>query len=664
MSTKFGYRADIDGLRAIAVLAVVIFHIDPDWLPGGFVGVDMFFVISGFLITGIILRQSETGTFSFKEFYRRRVLRILPAATLVIVTSLVVGQLAMLPSDFAALAASAAAAQMWSANIYFTYALDTGYFADAAALNPLLHLWSLGVEEQFYLIWPAILVAMLRNGRSKTIWTAVGLMGAISLISGQLIAIEHQSFAYYMLPSRAGQLLAGALVAAALLSPRTLGAVSATLSSLAGLLLILWSLIKLDGGSTYPGFNSVPVTIGTALLLLTGWAPKNLVSMMLSIRPLRMVGLISYSLYLWHWPILSFWWYIFGEPSLATKICLGVLMLAISAISYSMIEARFRHLDITATKAWIRFGIVPAAAVLSLVALVQSTSGYGLMRLNPSYEVELDRRVLGAGPAYSADYVCQGLPITATMTEDPACEINGKEPNVLLWGDSNAAHYVGAMRVAAEQYGFSFRNIAHASCPPVFNDPSRYVDDRRKKACAESVEIMRVAVDAFPTLVISASWDTYFASPNDFEADLSDTIEGLIGRGHRVLVVGRVPRLEEFDRHCQEKQVKMAFLDCSSRSQAKASATREVNAKVASVAERAGATYLDFNAAICDDETCLGYIDQSSLYYDQGHWSVSGSVTVGEHLRDSNSFPPALSTLAQRADATKGSDTPSTLSPG
>src|SRR5690554_1450583 len=200
------YRPDIDGLRAIAVLAVVFFHIDPSWVPGGFVGVDIFFVISGFLITGNILREvSSPGGFSWREFYRRRALRILPVLFCLVLVCLFVGHFLLLPDDLEDMSWSALSAVFSVPNIYFTYFLDVSYFADDSSLKPLLHLWSLGVEEQFYLFWPIILLLMVSRLSFRWVIAFTLLLLGMSFTVAEVLLTASPMFSYYMLPARAGE---------------------------------------------------------------------------------------------------------------------------------------------------------------------------------------------------------------------------------------------------------------------------------------------------------------------------------------------------------------------------------------------------------------------------------------------------------------------------
>jgi len=646
MQQTLRYRDVIDGLRALAVLAVVIFHIDPKWLPGGFIGVDIFFVISGFLITSIICRQINGGTFSFIEFYRRRILRILPAATLVIATTLVVGHFVMLPNDLELLARSAAASQIWAGNIFSTYYLDTSYFADAAIFQPLLHLWSLGVEEQFYLFWPALLVFGMRWFRARTVWLVTAAITAASFLLGQYLLPDHASFAYYMLPTRAGQLLAGAMAAAIVYRSSSLSNVLASILSAAGLALTVWSLAYLSEESLYPGINAIPPTFGAVLLLLGGSAPKNVISLPFKLSPVRYIGLISFSLYLWHWPIVSFYTYVYGVPDNPAKLTLSVLIIGLSSASYHLVESPIRHLKLSPSAAFLRILVLPGSAVLLVSGLLWQTSGFGLYAWDPSYAAELERASKGSGAAYSAKYVCQATLISEAMMTNPDCSINGDKPKVLLWGDSNASHYVGAMTHVANRLGFSFQNIAHSSCPPLVVAPDAFVREQVVEPCKASLSVVQTALADFKVIILAAAWDSYRRQGGDeFIPVLGETIDRLRRDGKEVFVLGVIPRINSFDRKCQLKELKLGSLNCENRFSYNHKATKPINDELRKTAEEHRARFVSFNDALCSEDTCPLFIGDEGLYYDAGHWSVSGSLLIGETLAAAGKLPAGFAEI-------------------
>jgi peptidoglycan/LPS O-acetylase OafA/YrhL len=343
------YRPDIDGLRAVAIGAVVAYHAFPKFLAGGFIGVDVFFVISGYLITQLVLARLQAGTFSLREFYRRRVRRIVPALLVVMSACCLVGWLLLLPSEWQTLGKSLSWSAPFLANLYF--ARNGGYFDKAAELNPLLHLWSLGVEEQFYLVWPVLLMLTVR--RRVTLRVLIGVM-ATSLGISIWGAWYHPRVSFYLPVPRMWELALGGILAAWQLrvfrtstsavrsSPSRFWS-GAHLCSLAGLALIAASAMFFTTHLAIPGVWSAIPTVGAALLIGAGpFTPVSL--LLLANRPMVFVGRLSYSLYLWHWPLFSFARIILGHgpaPVMATGLVL-VAMLAAYA-TYTLVEVPIRH---------------------------------------------------------------------------------------------------------------------------------------------------------------------------------------------------------------------------------------------------------------------------------------------------------------------------------
>ena len=348
MSTNIPYRRDIDGLRAIAVLSVILSHLDWKFLPGGFIGVDIFFAISGFLITGIIFRSHELKEFSFRDFYLRRVRRILPVFLVVIITTLVVGSVILLPDDRASLISSARYAVVFCANVFF--AKERGYFDQSADELPLLHLWSLAVEEQFYMLWPAIFVLILAITRKKSsqlvVLPCVIALCVLGFIASELV-IKHwgTSVGYYSTISRFGELLVGAV--AVMARPSKSRKLNELLASVGAILLIV-SFATISKGSHFPGWTSLLPTVGAGLIMYSGRQEHGMgtvVSRLLGLRALVLIGLISYSLYLWHWPILSFMRYVLGQYELpiAWIVVAVMLMFGLAFMTYRFIEVPARR---------------------------------------------------------------------------------------------------------------------------------------------------------------------------------------------------------------------------------------------------------------------------------------------------------------------------------
>jgi peptidoglycan/LPS O-acetylase OafA/YrhL len=359
------YRSDIDGLRAISILLVVLYHAFPDAMPGGFIGVDIFFVISGFLITGIIVRELDERRFSLVTFYTRRIRRIFPALILVLCITLVLGWFWMLPAAYAQLSADVVASTAFFANIALL--LQSGYFDVESAKKPLLHLWSLGIEEQFYLVWPLMLmlISRIKVGMLAT----VSIVGIASFILNIALISSNPVATFYLPFTRAWELLAGAALACGW-SRVTHGSLASNLRAAFGAGLIVIALLVLDDHSAFPGWWAALPVGGSALLLSApnAWGSRHLLASALFVR----IGLISYPLYLWHWPLLVFFALIkFSPLTLLERGLIVGLSLLLAWATYRLIECPIRFGRPT------MFRIGSLAAAIVLVANRRRSGGSG-----------------------------------------------------------------------------------------------------------------------------------------------------------------------------------------------------------------------------------------------------------------------------------------------
>lgn len=443
------YRPDIDGIRAIAILAVLGFHAFPQTFPGGFVGVDVFFVISGYLISGILIKALSSNTFSFREFYGRRIRRIFPALAVVLTTCLLFGRYALRPDELAELGKHTASGAGFVANI--VYWNDTGYFDSAAEVKPLLHLWSLGIEEQFYIAWPVVLWLAWRWGANAI--TLIAGLGILSFALNVRIVDSHQASAFYLPITRAWELLAGSLLAwiqvnsrsrvdnwlaGLVFAPekRTSQEVPVILSNLqasVGLALIGVAVFMLQKEFRFPGWNALLPVVGTVLLISggpTAWANRNI----LASRPMILIGLISFPLYLWHWPLLSFA-RIMEETIPSTGIRLGGVGLSIvlAYLTWRWIEGTLRTNPRHTVTAWL---VVAMATIGSMGYYAmdkpdQFASPYVHSRLLNEELFKWDQsfilsnRCLQQHPVWGVDYCV-------------ATELGGTSAQVALIGDSHA----------------------------------------------------------------------------------------------------------------------------------------------------------------------------------------------------------------------------------
>ncbi|MFV0891270.1 acyltransferase family protein [Pseudomonas kurunegalensis] len=638
------YRPDIDGLRALAVLAVVIFHFNKEWLPGGFVGVDIFFVISGFLITGIISKQMVNGTFSFADFYLRRVKRIFPAALFVTLCSVVFGAAFMLPEDVAALSKSAIAAVISAANIYFWKFLDTSYFAASSDTVPLLHLWSLGVEEQFYLIWPALLlVAYKLGGKSLAIGSAA-VIAVVTFWYGESKVLSDPSFAYYMLPSRAGELLIGAITyfICDSFKHKKSQAVAGALGS-TGAAILVCSLAYIKETDGFPGFISAVPAVGAALLIASGAFGSTTIGRLLATRPMVAIGLVSFSLYLWHWPVLAFYRYAYGEPTSVSAVAIcAFIMTAMTLFSYFFVEKKFRSSgNFTA----VVFALPGTAIVASIAMILITTKGFVGWPQNNAYQAQLKNLSDRTKPAHQYPYNCQMPRFNRAVIRDPRCVTGAPNtpPTILIVGDSNAAHYVGYIKSVAQENGLAARNITHSACLPFKEGSAKYVSAKRRKSCERYNANIWNHFKSYDTVFISAAWNSYVKGDTFFK-DLDKQIATASRLTSHVVIGLQAPIFESYDRKCAAKSLKIPFIDCGLASSYLSKGETETNKRITQIASKySNVEIFSVRDHICKDGNCSAYIDGQPIYYDRGHLSMPGSEHLGMKAIALRSYPKFLS---------------------
>ena len=508
--TSPAYRPDIDGLRAVAVLSVVVFHLDANWLPGGFAGVDIFFVISGYLITGIIWSELASGRFTLKGFYQRRILRIVPAYYLVLATSFLVAALVLMPMEFEAFSMSARASVLFAANFWFAQRID--YFDQASEQDHLLHLWSLAVEEQFYVVFPLLLMLLVRLAGASTrkALLLVLVLGAVSLATSIAMAVFAPRAGFFMPHTRAFELMIGALLALSG-AGKALSPIRRELAGALGLVLIAASFVLLSDRLAYPGGWALLPCLGAGLVIISGTGGQPHATSVLRWRVSIAVGLVSYSLYLWHWPVIAFARTLGFDPaSPATTASLLLLMAALSAATWRFIEqpARgWRHKG--AARA---FGVFAglSLATLAVTAVVEATDGLpqripprvaGLMSANEEWRASDRLACMSRWRDEGFSFAERGVP------ESP-CRLGAREgaARVVLWGDSHAAALAPGVDAALAELGVGGLLIAKAGCPPLV-DP-RISGSERDGTCQQFTEQVLDEILAAPpdVVILAARW--------------------------------------------------------------------------------------------------------------------------------------------------------------
>ncbi|WJR78255.1 acyltransferase family protein [Bradyrhizobium sp. NP1] len=504
-------------MRAVAVTLVVLFHAFPDALRGGFIGVDIFFVISGFLITGIIARELEGGRFSLGGFYGRRIRRIFPALIVILLVVLVLGWFWMLPAAYAALSTDVFASAAFAANIALL--LQSGYFDVESAKKPLLHLWSLGIEEQFYLFWPLLL--MLAHRLRVRLMTVACVIGLLSFALNVALIGSNPVATFYLPFTRAWELLAGAALACGFAQFSHTVAAS-NLRAGIGILLIAVAAAVLDTTSAFPGWWAVLPVAGSALVLS---APQASGARRLLAHPAMIwIGLISYPLYLWHWPLLVFGAIIkFAPLTLAERALAVALSVALAWGTYRFVEIPLRFGSSGRVKA------VALARVMALVALV----GF-IVRQNDGFDFRLPAEIRGVAEVkeQSAQWrVGQCLLSGGQTAFADDCVDRDRRPLVFVWGDSTAGALMPGLRKAQATRTFGIAQFTLSACPPLLN-----VDIQGNPNCrAMNDKVLALVGQMKPDIVLlHSAWSQHVDH-------VADTLAALQGSGARVVVLGAVP---------------------------------------------------------------------------------------------------------------------------
>lgn len=655
-STSMRYRSDIDGLRAIAVLSVVFYHLGLPFITGGYVGVDIFFVISGFLITRIIHREAVSGNFSILGFYERRARRILPALAVVVLASIVAAHFLLAPFDYDDFGLSAVATLLFASNFHFKDAIN--YFAPAAEFHPLLHTWSLAVEEQFYILFPLLLVAFVRFGRviSGVLVLLVLSFGASVLaITSNLISPET---AFYLLPVRAWELLFGSVLALDMV-PVPKNRLLREATALLGLVLIGFGIFFLTSQTPFPGVAALLPVVGAALVILAGEGGPSLVGRALSLRPMVFVGLVSYSLYLWHWPILAFLRHMRNSVDLGTADLVAAFMLSMMAATASwwFVERPFRNRRWMSQK---RVFALSGAAIggLSAIGLAIHLSEGVVDRLSPQLQL------ISAG---ASDKETNRRSCELRRGVETLCRLgpSGVPADALLWGDSHAGALMSAVEVAQSDYGKAMRLATLSSCLPLFDVRFVRLNGRRKKnwkLCKafnnEIINWLEKGNHEIKTVVLMARWaiaatgqrlpgepgpdmalvplnsplptkaQAVKMAPTLLAKGLEKTLRRLKAAGLNVIIVGSVPEMTwNVPRTLvlsawqgKEPPATPTYAQVTVRHAAADNVIKQL-------AEKYGAKYILLTPLLCKPN-CKTVVDGHSLYVDDNHLTAYGARNV------------------------------------
>jgi peptidoglycan/LPS O-acetylase OafA/YrhL len=589
------HRKEVDGLRAVAVLPVIFFH--AGFGSGGYVGVDVFFVISGFLITQILIREIDNGTFSLVAFYERRARRILPALLATLAVSFVLAAALLIPTALVDFAKSALATLGFASNVYFWRFIS--YFTGSGDLSPLLHTWSLAVEEQFYIFFPLLLWVVPRRLRPAVLWLVV----LSSFVVSAWLLPRRPSATFFLLPTRAWELGVGSLLATH--EGRVRRMPGKEIASGLGLLLIAVAVGWFTARSPFPGPRALLPCIGAALVIAGGG--ETVGGRFLSWRPLQWFGLISYSLYLWHWPWLVFTKQALIDPNPAWWIRVGCLLgsIATAWLSWRYVERPFRERDRVSR----RQIFTASAAVIVGLALVAGVFWRGSgwpWRLSPA------RLEFESAHYPTAGQRCLNMDVASAWSQ---CTfgVPGATPSTILWGDSHAGSLTFAIDESAKAAGRSGVLLSFNGCPPLGGATvARLAGSDRQTCDARNQEIAaRIEHDPrIDTVVLMAFWSSYRAEAADFDTELANRVDGLVRLGRRVVVLTDVPE-PGYD-------VRWALARGAVPRPAKLPAPLPVPA---------AATQVSLASALCRDGLCDVVGEGHSLFHDGNHLSEYAVAT-------------------------------------
>lgn len=624
------YRPDIDGLRAIAVLSVLLYHAFPDTFPSGFIGVDIFFVISGYLITGIILKELDQKSFKIKNFYARRIKRIFPALITVLLATIALGWFLLLPTEYMALGKHLLGAASFTSNLLLWS--ESGYFDVGAEQKPLLHLWSLGVEEQFYILWPLILIAV-----SKVTVGVKYLPAAttgLSLIACITLTYVDPTSAFFSPLTRFWELGLGALLAQYQYSSKfnntaNLSKSAKNLISALGFALIISGFLLINHSTLFPGGWALMPTFGAVLIILSG-STNTLSKWVLTNRISVFFGLISYPLYLWHWPFLSIAQIIENGLHRDGRIAIVVISILLAYLTYRFIEKpiRRRKTQLTTIK-------------LLLIGLLLCGGFGGLIINQEGFESRIDSKLA----ELSRDF--KGTATLPRPTGDwcndrkaSFCSYTGDKPTFAIIGDSHARSFSYGLKEYIAARGETLLTIGTGGCHLYI--PSLYrKDDQDYGVCEDELFDTLQGVNDDPNIhtVFITSYTTGKNSEQAIKRQttgLDRVIDRLKESGKRVIYLMDVPVLKVEPRFClpSSKQTDQeGILACRLAKSEFTAQSTDIHSYIAELLNKKAIPYVELAKPLCDDQYCYGRDDSRLFYVDDNHLSIRGALYVIEGIK-------------------------------
>jgi|TARA_B110000211_G_scaffold172706_1_gene195019 peptidoglycan/LPS O-acetylase OafA/YrhL len=642
------FRADINGLRAIAVLLVIFNHASISFFKGGFIGVDVFFIISGFLITTMITKALSNGEFSFASFYASRARRLLPAFHLVCLASLLISYFFLLSTDFSNTIVKMISGLFFVKNFSLMLGVNN-YFDSVVTAEFFVHIWSLSVEEQFYLLWPLLLLLSfkLKIKYVLTIFVCV----ILSLIYSQSLVEHDAKNAYYLVLSRVFQFGIGALVV--FIPPLKSKKINAFISY-GGMFILLGSLWVIDKDTLYPGLYALLPSLGTALVIYAGVVMTPTFNKVLGNSVFNYTGLISYSLYLWHWPVFVLIKYLHYEMTFYVIAIALIATYSLATLSYYLIEQPLRHRKISNQAVFFQYFFIPTGVLLCSILFVDKGSLQGDIA-KEHYQLLNDKEI----GCFSLQPTTE-LPDLTRCTTDPT-----KPADTLIWGDSHAAYMANFIKELKLEGSSNIVHITHAACPPVI-EPFFVYDKgqkaRKDKSCVvRNEQVMNyIKKQNFKYIYLVARWPLYINGnvkenwrdlnifmledlqeqalniDNNkavFAKKFTQTIEQLLALNITPIIVQNAPGNFKDPSRCHQIN-NLAFANqrnCDQKADYIIDKNNDVNALFTALDKSYDLLkFIPVQYLLCDKDICSTTVDNKPVYYDDDHASQAGAMYLGQ----------------------------------
>ena len=641
------YRKDIDGLRGIAVMLFFCYHLCPQYLPGGLIGVDIFFVISGYLISSVIIRGLINNNFSLAGFYIKRIRRILPLLIVVILTVLIIGYILLLPQDYANLAESSVWTFSYLANIYF-FKFKNNYFSQDSSELPLLHTWSLAVEEQFYIIWAISLIIIFKYISKPSLRLLLFAVIFISSLASSIYWLKYYpKLGYYISTSRAYELMIGASIVWLDLSQHSIRhtlhiayrTILANLLAICGIIGIVLSVITTTK-SEYPGYIALLPSFSAAAIIYAGILSKHsFINIFLKNHILVSLGLMSYSIYLWHFPIIAFCHYFALPINFKNGLAILLFTVALSMLTYTLIEQPMQQLKLKYHWVIILYVITPWIIITTTCYYIIHSRGYP----NRFYPEEVE-----ATKYLDSHYCHNHMTFNDCIFGD---KLSKTKHNIILFGDSHAGNYTPFWEYIANNKHFQIQAISSDSCPPILDyKVSSYAFSDKfsisTKRCQTMLDYVMQNISNYDVFILAAAYDQYYdgkLKPLDFNFDeqLRHTLKFLQEHHKKVIIMGDFPNDMSGTIHYINRLTGLIHVRPDLSSQVRMESIPQSNIRLSQLATQYKNVYFfDSYNLIFKHITTLPYYNNSLIYRNDDHLNQHGAKLLANYFIESAQSEP------------------------